>query len=104
MNAYKKEARLTIGFFIAYVLMGHTAPWAMMIGTDNSVRILGYPAHYFAAIIFGWVGVLVVSVIWNRAADRLEDEISAEQEQGAAEARQASPLSTAFIPAEGDAS
>jgi hypothetical protein len=65
MGAYKKEAVVTVGFFIAYLLMAHTAPWAILIGIDDSVRIFGYPAHYFIAIFLGWFGVLAVSIAWN---------------------------------------
>lgn len=78
MNAYKKEAWMTVGFFIAYLLMAHTAPWALIFGIDNSVRVLGFPLHYFLAIALGWFGVLAISVVWNRMADRLEDEILAD--------------------------
>lgn len=80
MNAYKKEAVLTIGFFVAYVLMAHTAPWAIILGVDNSVRVLGFPLHYFMAVVLGWFGVLAVSIVWNRYADKLEEEILAEDE------------------------
>lgn len=78
MNAYKREARMTVGFLIAYLLMAHTAPWALIVGVDNSVRVLGFPLHYFLAIVLGWFGVLAVSIVWNRMADRLEEEILAD--------------------------
>lgn len=77
MSPYKKEAVLTIGFFVLYLLMAHTAPWAIMLGIDNSVRVLGYPLHYFVAISLGWFGVLGVSIAWNHYADKLDDEIIA---------------------------
>jgi uncharacterized membrane protein len=78
MSPYKKEAVLTIGFFVLYLLMAHTAPWVIMLGIDNSVRVLGYPLHYFVAISLGWFGVLAVSIAWNHYADKLDDEIVAE--------------------------
>jgi uncharacterized membrane protein len=78
MSAYKKEARMTIGFFVAYVFMAHTGPWALILGIDNSVRVLGYPLHYFIAVILGWFGVLAVSLVWNHMADKLEEEIASE--------------------------
>lgn len=81
MSAYKKEAVLTIGFFVAYVLMAHTAPWAIILGVDNSVRVLGFPLHYFMAVVLGWFGVLAVSIAWNHWADKLEEEILAEGEE-----------------------
>lgn len=77
MSPYKKEAVLTIGFFVLYLLMAHTAPWVIMLGIDNSVRVLGYPLHYFVAISLGWFGVLGVSIAWNHYADKLDDEIIA---------------------------
>lgn len=80
MSAYRKEAVLTIGFFIAYVLMAHTAPWAIILGIDNSIRVLGFPLHYFVAVVLGWFGVLAVSVVWNYYADKLEEEMLAEEE------------------------
>jgi hypothetical protein len=77
MSAYRKEAVYTVGFFILYLLAAHTAPWAILIGIDNGVRVLGFPLHYFAAVFLGWFGVLAVSIVWNRCADALEEEIAA---------------------------
>lgn len=77
MHPYKKEAVLTIGSFVAYLLMAHTAPWALFLGVDTSVRVLSFPLHYFLALILGWFGVLAVALVWNRLADRLEEEIQA---------------------------
>lgn len=62
-------------FFILYLLICHTAVWALIFGIDTEIRILGFPAHYFIAIVLGWFGVLAVSVWWNIWADRLEAEI-----------------------------
>lgn len=78
LSAYKKELRSTIGFGIVYVLLGHTGLWAVFLGTDNSVRILGLPVHYFIAITLGSLGVLLWSLVWCRYANKLEDEIEAE--------------------------
>jgi putative solute:sodium symporter small subunit len=78
VNAHEKEVRSTIGFGIAYVLLGHTGLWFVMFGTNNASRILGLPIHYFIAISLGSLGVLVLSVFWCRYANRLEDEIEAE--------------------------
>jgi uncharacterized membrane protein len=80
MSAYRKEAVLTIGFFVAYLLMAHTAPWAIILGIDNSIRVFGFPLHYFMAVLLGWFGVLAVSIAWNHYADKLEEEILAEDE------------------------
>lgn len=85
MSAYKKEATLTIGFFVAYVLMAHTAPWAIILGVDDSIRVFGFPLHYFMAVFLGWFGVLAVAIAWNHYADKLEDEISAETDGGGLE-------------------
>jgi uncharacterized membrane protein len=81
MSAYKKEAYMTIGFFVAYVLMAHTAPWALILGIDNSIRVLGFPLHYFIAVVLGWFGVLGVSLAWNHMADKLEEEIALEADE-----------------------
>jgi hypothetical protein len=78
VSAYQKELRSTVGFGIVYVLLGHTGLWAIALGTDNSIRILGLPIHYFIAITLGSFGVLFWSLIWCRYANRLEDEIEAE--------------------------
>lgn len=78
MNAYEKEMRSTIGFGIAYVLLGHTGLWFIIFGTNNDIRVLGLPIHYFIAIILGSLGVLLLSIAWCRYANRLEDEIEAE--------------------------
>ena len=87
MGAYKKEAVMTVGFFVAYLLMAHTAPWAILLGIDDSVRMFGYPVHYFIAIFLGWFGVLAVSIAWNICADRLEEEIERENDAATADKR-----------------
>jgi uncharacterized membrane protein len=81
MSAYKKEAYMTVGFFLAYVLMAHTGPWVIILGIDNSIRVLGFPLHYFIALVLGWFGVLGVSIVWNRMADKLEEEIAMEGDE-----------------------
>ena len=83
MNAYRKEIRGTVFFFILYLLTCHTAIWSILFGTDNSVRVLGFPLHYFIAIVLGWFGVLAISIWWNVWADRLEREIAGSSPQSA---------------------
>lgn len=78
MNAYDKEIRSTIGFGLIYVLLGHTGLFAILLGTNNDLRILGLPLHYFIAIVLGSVGVFIVSLFWTHVANQLEDEIEAE--------------------------
>ncbi len=78
MGAYKKELKSTVGFGIVYVLLGHTGLWAILLGTNNDVRVLGFPIHYFIAIILGSLGVFIVSLFWTRYANALEDEIAHE--------------------------
>ena len=76
MNAYRREITGTIFFFVVYVLVCHTAVWSLIFGIDTDSRILGFPVHYFTAIILGWFGVLAISIWWNIWADRLEVEIT----------------------------
>lgn len=78
MDAYTKELRSTLVFGLVYVLLGHTGFWFVLFGTNNDIRILGFPVHYFIAIMLGSLGVLIWSMIWCRYANRLEDEIEAE--------------------------
>jgi hypothetical protein len=98
VNAYKKEVRSTIGFGIGYVLLGHTGLWVVMFGSDNSVRLLGLPAHYLIAILLGSFGVMIWSVVWCIFANRLEDEIEAEN-AAAAGGLQTKPDEMAPFPA-----
>lgn len=84
MDAYKKEIKGTIFFFILYLLICHTGVWALIFGIDNEIRFLGFPVHYFVAIFLGWFGVLVVSIWWNIWADRLELDIHNSEEAGTA--------------------
>ncbi|ASJ74781.1 hypothetical protein [Granulosicoccus antarcticus] len=78
MKAYDKEIRSTIWFGAIYVILGHTGLFAILIGTNNDNRILGFPTHYFIALILGSLGILVVSIFWASYANKLEDEIEAE--------------------------
>lgn len=78
MGAYRKELRSTLAFGVIYTLLGHTGLFAVLLGVNNDVRVLGLPLHYFVAIILGSFGVLIVSIVWSRYANRLEDEIEAE--------------------------
>ena len=88
MEAYKKELKSTIGFGIVYVLLGHTGLWAILIGTNNDIRLFGLPIHYVIAIILGSVGVFIVSLFWTRYANKLEDEINAENAAAIAEKKE----------------
>lgn len=75
MDIYKKEIFYTLFFFVLYLLVTHTAVWALLFGTNNSIRVLGFPVHYFIAIILGWFGVIGVSIWWNVATEALDEEI-----------------------------
>lgn len=75
MDAYRKEIFYTVFFFILYLLVTHTAIWVLLFGTNNSVRVLGFPIHYFFTIVLGWFGVVAVSVWWNLWTERLDEEI-----------------------------
>lgn len=81
MKAYKKEMRSTIAFGVIYVLLAHTGMFTVWIGGNNDIRLLGFPIHYFIAIVLGSFGVLLVSIIWSKYANRLEDEIEAENQK-----------------------
>ncbi|WP_113910979.1 hypothetical protein [Roseovarius dicentrarchi] len=102
MDAYKKEIKSTIGFGLGFVLLGHTGLWFIILGTDNSSRILGLPTHYFIALILGSLGVLIWSIIWCRYANRLEDDIEAENAKisasAAASAKQPGSMAGATTP------
>lgn len=78
MTAYNKEWRHILFYGALYVILAHTGLIALAVGVSNDIRVLGFPLHYFAAIVLGSFGVLIVSVFWNFSADRLEDEIEAE--------------------------
>lgn len=77
-DAYRRECRSTLVFGACYVLLAHTGLFAVILGYDNDLRVLGFPLHYFVAIIAGSLGVLIVSIFWNLYADRLEDAIQEE--------------------------
>jgi len=81
MKAYKKEMRSTIAFGVIYVLLAHTGMFTVLIGGNNDIRLLGFPIHYFIAIVLGSFGVLLVSIIWSKYANRLEDKIEAENQK-----------------------
>ena len=80
-DAYRRECRSTLAFGVAYVLLAHTGLFAVILGHNNDLRVLGFPLHYFVAIVAGSLGVLIVSIIWNLYADRLEDAIQEENRQ-----------------------
>lgn len=52
-----------VGFLVAYLLMAHTAPWALLLGAGTSARVLGFPLQYVAAITLGWLGVLAIAIL-----------------------------------------
>ncbi|MXN65948.1 hypothetical protein GR183_13625 [Stappia sp. GBMRC 2046] len=89
MNAYKKEWTSTLVFGALYVVLAHTGLFAIAFGVDNDTRVLGFPLHYFIAIVLGSAGILAVSIVWNRYADQLESEIEAENNKTAPEAASA---------------
>lgn len=78
MSVYKKEIRSTIGFGVVYLLLAHTGLFAIYFGVDNDSRILGFPIHYFVAILLGTLGVLIWSIIWTSYANNLENQLDEE--------------------------
>jgi hypothetical protein len=95
METYRKEIYGTIFFFVLYLLVAHTAVWAIIFGTNNDIRVLGFPVHYFLAIFLGWFGVMAVAIWWTRFTEALDAEIecgeSAESAPIAAVVRDAQP-------------
>ncbi|MBX9588074.1 MAG: hypothetical protein K2X43_02135 [Hyphomonadaceae bacterium] len=81
MDTYRKEIVHTLLFFFLYLLVSHTAVWALVFGIDNGNRVLGFPLHYFAAIALAWFGVVGVAIWWNVWADRLDAEITSSQQE-----------------------
>ncbi|MDB3936210.1 hypothetical protein N9383_05775 [Granulosicoccus sp.] len=86
MGAYKKELKSTIGFGVMYVLLGHTGLFALILGTNNDIRVFGLPIHYVIAIVLGSLGVFILSIFWTRYANNLEDEINAENRSASGKA------------------
>jgi hypothetical protein len=78
LKTYTKEWVGTLVFFGLYIIMGHTGLWFAPFAADSETVVLGFPLHYFVAIILGWFGLFFVSLAWLRWADRLEEEIAAE--------------------------
>ncbi len=76
MSTYTKEWVHTLGFFLLYLLVGHTAIWVILFGKDDAIRVLGFPLQYFVVLVLGWFGALAVSIWWNYAADKLDNEIT----------------------------
>jgi uncharacterized membrane protein len=90
MNSYTKEWVGTLVFFALYVLMGHTGLWFAPLTADSGIHVLGFPIHYIFAVVAGWLGLFAVSLFWVKWADRLDEEIAAENEQ-AFDQHQSSP-------------
>jgi hypothetical protein len=78
LKTYTKEWVGTLVFFGLYILMAHTGLWFAPFAADSQVIVLGFPLHYFVAVILGWFGLFIVSLFWVRWADRLEEEMASE--------------------------
>jgi uncharacterized membrane protein len=74
-SPYAKEGLGTVIFFVLYLIMGHTGLWLAPLTKAVDVTILGFPIHYFGAIILGWIGLIVVSLFYVRWAEKVDEEI-----------------------------
>lgn len=72
---YRKEVRITVGFALLLVLMGHTAALFVIFPTLQAGTIWGFPTQYIVPILVGWFGVLLVCVVMAIVCNRFDDEL-----------------------------
>jgi uncharacterized membrane protein len=80
-NPYAKEGLGTVGFLLLYLIMGHTGLWLAPFTEKMNLQILGFPIHYFGAVILGWIGLFAVSIFYVKWADKVDSEIESYDEQ-----------------------
>ncbi len=79
MDAYKKEVWFTILMSLAFVITGHIGFFFSLFPVEGF--IFGFPIMYIVPILFGWFGVLILTVVSGRIGNRLDELIEEEDQQ-----------------------
>ncbi|OIJ07667.1 hypothetical protein BKP35_18470 [Anaerobacillus arseniciselenatis] len=79
MDAYKKEVWFTILMSLAFVLTGHIGFLFTMFPVEGF--FFGFPVMYIVPILFGWFGVLILTVVSGKIGNRLDEIIEEEDQQ-----------------------
>ncbi len=79
MDAYKKEVYFTILMSLAFVITGHLGLFFSLFPVEG--YLFGFPIMYIVPILFGWFGVLILTVVSGKIGNHIDDAIEEENQQ-----------------------
>lgn len=79
MSAYKKEVWFTIIMSLLFLMSGHLGILFSLFPTD--AYLFGFPVVYIVPILFGWFGVLFLTVVSGKIGNHIDDAIEAENQE-----------------------
>jgi len=80
-RTYRAEIRLTLIWLVLFLAAGHLGIWFSLFPPPEGVRLLGFPLHYAVALLVSWPGLLLLTFLYIRYGNRMDDRIE-EVEEG----------------------
>ncbi|TWI56316.1 hypothetical protein [Halalkalibacter nanhaiisediminis] len=78
MGAYKKEVWFTIIMSLLFLVSGHMGVIFSIFPVEGT--LFGFPIIYIVPILFGWFGVLFLTVIAGKIGNHIDDAIEKENQ------------------------
>lgn len=75
-KAYKKECYTTLIAFAVVTLLTHIFPMYFLFPGLIQMTILGFPAHYFLTLVFGWLVLMPVYWIYIQISEKIDQDIT----------------------------
>ena len=72
---YRKETRLTLVAFIVTTFLTHIYPVYFMFPGLTQAKMFGFPAHYFLALVVGWIVLMPLYWIYMQMSENIDKEI-----------------------------
>ncbi|SES21931.1 hypothetical protein [Salipaludibacillus aurantiacus] len=76
MKAYKMEVRFTILLTALFLLAGNVALVFSIFPVQGN--LFGFPIMYIVPILSGWFGILFLTIVANKAGNKIDEEIERE--------------------------
>ncbi|WLR50136.1 hypothetical protein LC040_12705 [Bacillus tianshenii] len=76
MNAYKKEVWFTAIMSILFLISGHMGFIFSIFPVEGT--FMGFPIDYIIPILMGWFGVLALTIITGKIANKIDVAIEEE--------------------------
>jgi putative solute:sodium symporter small subunit len=74
-HIYKKEWQLTLVAFVVTTVLTHIYPIYYLFPGLTKGMLFGYPAHYFLALVVGWLVLMPLYWIYMQLSEQIDRDI-----------------------------